>query len=223
MSSSEHIPPSPSKSTPKAIPPQNPKGGVKAHKGHFWANELSVFDVLNIFSRRWFLSRADLLANAISAQRAEAGRFSWVEFSPQLYYHLVKCAVALVPHPVLNMTKLIFGCILELLNKEGHKAFFDLQKGASKANNAEKEKRRLARKKEPCFQTGTRMRGGEGCPAPPRSGNSRAVGASLHPERRPGSTSAPKPKWAHHSGRRQQIRCHEPNPGRGRQVTLPNH
>ncbi len=41
---------------------------------------------------------------------------------------------------------MIFGYILELLNKEGHKAFFDLQKGACKANNAEKEKRRLAQK-----------------------------------------------------------------------------
>jgi len=105
MSSSEHIPPSPSKSTPKAIPPKIRRAGSKPIKVTSGDNELSVFDVLNIFSRHWFLSRADLLTNSISAQKAEAGSFSWVEFSPQLYYHLVKCAVALVPHPVLNMTR----------------------------------------------------------------------------------------------------------------------
>ena len=43
--------------------------------------------------------------------------------------------------------KVMFVFILELLNREGHLAFFDLQKGGRKANNAQKEKRRLARKR----------------------------------------------------------------------------
>jgi hypothetical protein len=43
--------------------------------------------------------------------------------------------------------RVMFGFILELLNREGHLAFFDLQKGSCKANNAQKEKRRLARKR----------------------------------------------------------------------------
>ncbi|KAH9004839.1 hypothetical protein EDB83DRAFT_2533209 [Lactarius deliciosus] len=41
----------------------------------------------------------------------------------------------------------MFVYILELLNREGHLAFFELQKGGRKANNAQKEKRRLARKR----------------------------------------------------------------------------
>jgi hypothetical protein len=106
-----------------------------------------VFDILNIFRRRWFLSRTHLLANAISAQKAEDGNISWVEFTPQFHSHLVKCAVALVPHPVHKVKKVMFGYILELLNREGHLAFFKLQKGGRKANNALKEKRRLARKR----------------------------------------------------------------------------
>jgi predicted RNA-binding Zn-ribbon protein involved in translation (DUF1610 family) len=36
---------------------------------------------------------------------------------------------------------------LELLNRKGNLAFFDLQLGGRKANNAQKEKRRLARKR----------------------------------------------------------------------------
>jgi predicted RNA-binding Zn-ribbon protein involved in translation (DUF1610 family) len=109
--------------------------------------DLSVFDIQNIFRRRWFLSRAHLLTNVISAQKDEDGNISWVEFTPQYHSHLVKCAVALVPHPVLKVKKVMFVYILELLNEGGHEAFFNLKSGGRKANNAQKEKRRLARKR----------------------------------------------------------------------------
>jgi hypothetical protein len=105
-----------------------------------------VFDIHNIFRHRWFLSRDHLLTNVISAQKAEDGNISWVEFTPQYHSHLVKCAVAPVPHPVAKVKKVMFVYILELLNREGHVAFFELQKGGRKASNAQKEKRRLARK-----------------------------------------------------------------------------
>src|ERR1700758_2107788 len=76
------------------------KGGA-APKGHHSKDiELSVFDILNIFRRRWFLSRDHLLTNVISAQKDESGNISWAEFTPPYHSHLVKCAVALVPHPV---------------------------------------------------------------------------------------------------------------------------
>jgi len=80
------------------------------------------------------------------AQKAKDGKFSWVEFTPQYYSHLVKCAVTLVPHPVHKVKRVMFVYILELLNEGGHLAFFDLQKGGRKTNNAQKEKRCLARK-----------------------------------------------------------------------------
>ena len=108
---------------------------------------LSVFDIHNIFRRRWFLSRANLLTNVISAQKDEDGNISWVEFTPQYHSHLVKCAVALVPRPVIKVKKVMFVYILELLNGKGNLAFFDLQMGGHKAGNAQKEKRRLARKR----------------------------------------------------------------------------
>ena len=123
-----------------------PKGGRKP-KTPPGDVDLSVFDILNIFRRHWFLSRAHLLANAISAQKAEDGNVSWVEFSPPFHSHLVKCAIALVPHPIQVVKKVLFVFILELLNQEGHMAFFELQKGGRKANNAQKEKRRLAWKR----------------------------------------------------------------------------
>ena len=54
-------------------PSRAPSGG---------AVDLSVFDILNTFRRRWFLSRDALLANVLSAQKAEDGLVSWVEFAP---------------------------------------------------------------------------------------------------------------------------------------------
>ncbi|KAF8258207.1 hypothetical protein EI94DRAFT_1708194 [Lactarius quietus] len=94
----------------------------------------------------WFLSWEHLVKNIISAQKAEDGTFSWVEFPPPFHSHLVKCAVVLVPHPVCTMKRVMFVFLLELLNQEDHLAFFKLQKGGCKANNAQKEKQCLARK-----------------------------------------------------------------------------
>ncbi|KAH9054611.1 hypothetical protein EDB83DRAFT_2616788 [Lactarius deliciosus] len=157
MSSSEHIPPpAPQRVIPLSSGPpltsgssDRPavKGRAKSNRSHPVDADLSVFDILNIFRRRWFLSRPNLLANAISAQKTEDGNISWVEFSPPYHSHLVKSAVALVPHPVHAVKKVMFVYILELLNGEGDLAFFDLHKGGRMANNAQKEKRRLARKR----------------------------------------------------------------------------
>jgi predicted RNA-binding Zn-ribbon protein involved in translation (DUF1610 family) len=139
-----------SEDTPRApISPQKPKGGSKPKRARAPPGdvELLVFDIHNIFHRHWFLSRDHLLTNVISTQKAEDGNISWIEFTPQYHSHLVKCAVALVPHPVAKVKKVMFVYILELLNWEGHVAFFELQKGGRKANNAQKEKRRLAQKR----------------------------------------------------------------------------
>ena len=131
-----------------ADPPKR-TGGHKPKNKLSEPVELSVFDILNTFRRRWFLSRANLLTNVISAQKAEDGNLSWVEFTPQFHSHLVKCAVALVPRLglVSKVKRVMFVFILELLNGEDRMAFFELQKGGRKANNAQKEKRRLARKR----------------------------------------------------------------------------
>ncbi|KAF8264280.1 hypothetical protein EI94DRAFT_1703360 [Lactarius quietus] len=120
------------------------RGGPKPIPGD---DELSVFDILNTFRHRWFLSLEHLVKHIISAQKAEDGTFSWVEFSPPFHSHLVKYAVALVPHPVRTVKRVMFVFLLELLNREGHLAFFELQKGGRKANNAQKEKRHLAWKR----------------------------------------------------------------------------
>ena len=130
MSPPERILSSPPQGSPKAhTPSRNLKGGSVPKRVSPEDAELSEFDILNIFRHRWFLSRTNLLTNVISAQKAEDGKISWVEFTPQFCSHLVKCAVALVPHPVNKVERVMFEFILELLNEEGDMAFFELQKG----------------------------------------------------------------------------------------------
>jgi hypothetical protein len=140
----------PAPSTPPPAPTAGKsKGGSSSQHNLPGDVDLLVFDILNIFCHCWFLSRANLVTNVISAQKAEDGNISWVEFSPPFHSHLVKCTVVLVPHracPVPTVKKVMFVFILELLNWEGHLAFFDLQKGGCKANNAQKEKQCLAQK-----------------------------------------------------------------------------
>jgi hypothetical protein len=102
---------------PPVAAPSKPKGGSKPKGSPLPLDvDLLVFDIQNIFRRRWFLSWANLLANVISAQKAEDGNISWVEFTPQFHLHLVKCAVALVPRPLIKVKKVMFVFILELLN-----------------------------------------------------------------------------------------------------------
>jgi predicted Zn-ribbon and HTH transcriptional regulator len=126
--------------------------------------ELSVFDILNTFRRRWFLSIDNLRAQALSAQKAEDGKIFWVEFTPQFHAHLVKCAVALVPHPIQKVKRVMFVYILELLNGQGHQAFFDLTKGTRIATQAQKQKKQLARKRSRAARRERRKAAAEGTP-----------------------------------------------------------
>ncbi|KAH9959892.1 hypothetical protein BGW80DRAFT_1464549 [Lactifluus volemus] len=116
------------------------KGKTLTQRALSVADKLSVFDIHNTFRCRWFLSRDHLVANVILAQKAEDRKIFWVEFAPQFHAHLVKCAIALVPHPLNKVKKVMFGFILELLNGEGPQAFFDLTKGQRVATLALKEK-----------------------------------------------------------------------------------
>ena len=77
----------------------------------------------------------------LSAQKDKAGKIFWVEFTPHFHAHLIKCAVALVPHPLHKVKRVMFVFLLELLNGEGPQSFFDLSKGQKSATQAEKEKR----------------------------------------------------------------------------------
>jgi hypothetical protein len=74
------------------------------------------------------------------AQKAKDGKIFWVEFTPQFHAHLVKCAVALVPHPIHKVKQVMFVYFLELLNGEGPQSFFNLAKGQRLATQAQKEK-----------------------------------------------------------------------------------
>jgi hypothetical protein len=107
-------------------------------------SEISIFNILNTFHRRWFLSVDSLRAQALSAQKAKDSTINWVKFTPQYHIHLVKCTIALVPWPIQKVKKVVFAYILELLNRESPQTFFNLSKGNHRATTAQKERKRLA-------------------------------------------------------------------------------
>jgi hypothetical protein len=117
------------------------KGKTLTQRALSVADELSVFNIHNIFHHHWFLSWDHLMANITLAQKAKDRKMFWVEFTPQFHAHLVKCAVALVPHPINKVKKVMFKYVLELLNREGPQAFLNLTKGQQLATQALKEKR----------------------------------------------------------------------------------
>ena len=106
--------------------------------------ELSVFDIQNTFWHCWFILVDHLRTNVLLAQKDEAGKISWVEFTPQFHAHLVKCAVVLVPQPIEKVKKVMFVYLLELLNGNSPQAFCDLLKGQRLATQAQKDKKQLA-------------------------------------------------------------------------------
>src|SRR5579863_8240285 len=80
--------------------------------------EPSVFDVLNIFRRRWYIHRDHLIANILSATRDNYGQLDWVDFQPPFHTHLVRKAVSLLPPlcPAAKGKKVMFVFLLEVLD-----------------------------------------------------------------------------------------------------------
>ena len=108
--------------------------------------------------------------------------------------HLVKCAVALVPHPVAKVKKVMFVYILELLNEGGHEAFFELQKGGRKANNAQKEKRRLARKRSRAAKREREREAAKAAQLPPRERQCVACGRKFNSRKTARKHKCPRSK-----------------------------
>ena len=79
----------------------------------------SMFDILNLFRRQWFLSRDWLVSNVASAQRTDGSSINWVEFPPAAHTHLVRCAIKLAPSvPAAKVKWVMFVYLLEVLNND---------------------------------------------------------------------------------------------------------
>src|SRR5487761_1662730 len=64
----------------------------------------SVFEVLNIFHRQWFLKRDYLISKVVSAQKDNRGNVNWVDFDPIFHTSLMWRALTLLP-PLCPMAK----------------------------------------------------------------------------------------------------------------------
>ena len=195
-----------------SIPPPSPtRKEVRPKKPTPVDDDLSVFNIHNIFCHCWFLSRANLLANVISTRKEEDRNISWVEFTPQYHSHLVKCAVALVPHPVTKVEWVMFAFIWSCLMG---KVTWPSSNSRRVATRPIMPRRRSGvlhgRGAERLSEKGNRkLRKRWNFPLV--SVNAWHVDISSSPAKPPASTSAPNPKWSACRRNRLQLkRCHTP-------------
>jgi hypothetical protein len=101
--------------------PPNPGANHPPPLGVEEADSPSVFDILNIFRRWWFLNRDHLITNILSAQKDECGKISWVDFQPMFHTHLAWQTLALLPalYPVAKGKCCMFMSVLEVLDGDG--------------------------------------------------------------------------------------------------------
>ena len=121
------------KETPPSPPaPPPPPASSPPTSGPGDGMEPSVFDVLNIFRSRWFLNRDHLIVNVLSAQKAEDGQYTWVDFLSPFHTHLVQQARTLLPPlcPMAKGKKVLFVFVLEILdgNRAQSGSFWEVPK-----------------------------------------------------------------------------------------------
>ena len=88
----------------------------------------------------------------------------------------------------------MFAYILELLDGDGDKAFFKLQKGGCKANNAQKEKRRLARKRSRAAKQEREREAAKVAKQPPCERQCRACGRKFNSRKTASKHKCPNSK-----------------------------
>ena len=84
-------PPSQTPGSSKVADPSRKVEGASAR------DDSSVFEVLNIFHRRWFLNRDHLISKVLSAQKDNRRNVTWVDFDPIFHTSLVWRALTLLP------------------------------------------------------------------------------------------------------------------------------
>ena len=131
-----------------------PSGGGNVPSGD--VADMSVFDILNLFRKRWFLQRDDLLTRVHTAVKAtDSDVVERVTLEPSFHSELVKMAVRLVTtsgylprDQLVRVKKVLFTFLLEIINGSSGSSFFALQQGETKDNRASREIKRLARKRQ---------------------------------------------------------------------------
>ncbi|KAG2100667.1 uncharacterized protein F5147DRAFT_812787 [Suillus discolor] len=111
--------------------------------------DYSVFDILNVFRCRLFISRSDLVGHTVMATKSEMGQFTWLTLRPVYHSMVVKTALCTLfgTRLVDKIKSVLFVYLLEVANEEAPDAFFALEKGSMTHNRANREKKRLARKR----------------------------------------------------------------------------
>ncbi|KAI9429927.1 hypothetical protein H4582DRAFT_1601011 [Lactarius indigo] len=118
------------------------------------SEDLSVFDLLNIARRRYFISRDKLISNITEASKDAFGVFDWVVLKKDYHSKVVAKFIwtlgdgkRLTPRSVEKVKKILFVFLLDVLNGVSAGDFFALKKSETLENRARHEIKRMARKR----------------------------------------------------------------------------
>ncbi|KAH6914960.1 hypothetical protein BKA70DRAFT_560664 [Coprinopsis sp. MPI-PUGE-AT-0042] len=107
---------------------------------------------LTALEKSLFVRASELLARVTVAAKDENGRICWVTLEPAYHSVLVKTAVAAVKasgpsHCVASIKEALFTFLLAILNGRPQDKFLASKEVESKTNRANRERKRLARKR----------------------------------------------------------------------------
>jgi len=109
-------------------------------------------EVREMLDRSLFVRASDLLANITAASKDKCGKIFWITLEKEYHSTLVKTVSALsrklgLTYPIGLLKEALFDFLLPILNGEPQADFFNCNKVESKANRANRERKRLARKR----------------------------------------------------------------------------
>jgi len=110
--------------------------------------------VVRILESYLFVRASDLLAGVTLASRDPEGAIAWASFDPTYHSKLLKAAIATVKgaqtgdHTTLAIKEGLFIFILDILNGRPQADFFSTKEIERRGNRANRERKRLARKRQ---------------------------------------------------------------------------
>ncbi|KAI9448741.1 hypothetical protein BJY52DRAFT_1365257 [Lactarius psammicola] len=152
LSASRHLPPATSTSSNRVV--IDSSDGERSGSVVAAVEDLSVFDLLNIFRHRYYVSRDVLASHVTEASKDAFGFFDWVVLDKDYHSKVITKFIWIVgegrrfpPSFVEKIKKVMFVFLLGVLNGAAAEDFFALKKGETLENRTRQEVKRQARKR----------------------------------------------------------------------------
>ncbi|KAF8460757.1 hypothetical protein BDZ91DRAFT_413623 [Kalaharituber pfeilii] len=133
------------------VPASEPQQQTQLRSGT--KDEASKLTVLSVLGKALFVRASELLARTTLAAKGKDGKVFWLTLEPVFHSQLLQTVIAVAKHhgldttPVEVLKSTLFDFLLDILNGCPQQDFFSKKEVESKGNRANRERKRLARKR----------------------------------------------------------------------------